>query len=64
MGLGKEANGMGLLVQGGKVVDLEKGLGGNRGAWMGAEMSRMYSEGIRGTAGVFLELAEMLRGKL
>ena len=35
---GMRANGVGVFVQGGKFVDLERGLAGSRGAWMGREM--------------------------
>lgn len=45
MGLGKKASGMGLMVQGGEVVDLEKGIAGNRDSWMGARMATMYRSG-------------------
>lgn len=45
MGLGQAASGMGLMVQGGEVVDLEKGIAGNRNAWMGERMASMYRSG-------------------
>lgn len=65
MGLGKEANGMGLLVQGGKVVDLERGIAGSRKSWMGEEVAKDYEEGVKGTMAVFLGLAQsMKQGKL
>ena len=40
-----QANGMGLLVQAGKVVDLERGIAKSRKAWMGEEMARVYQSG-------------------
>ncbi|KAK4702439.1 hypothetical protein P7C70_g3787, partial [Phenoliferia sp. Uapishka_3] len=42
---GQKANGMGLMVQKGLVMDLEKGIAKNRRHWMGAEMEGLYRSG-------------------
>lgn len=42
---GQKANGMGLMVQGGLVTDLEKGIAKTRRSWMGDVMAKMYSSG-------------------
>jgi NAD(P)-dependent dehydrogenase (short-subunit alcohol dehydrogenase family) len=45
MGLGMGANGKGMLVQAGKVADVEEGLARSRKAWMGEEMLELFREG-------------------
>lgn len=45
MGEGKKSNGKGILVQGGKWSDLEKGIAGAREQWMGKEMALLYKGG-------------------
>jgi NAD(P)-dependent dehydrogenase (short-subunit alcohol dehydrogenase family) len=45
MSLGMEANGKGMLVQAGRVVDLEKGIATTRKAWMGEEMLNLFRGG-------------------
>lgn len=42
---GKKANGKGILVQGGKCADLERGIARTRAAWMGEEMLQLYKGG-------------------
>lgn len=49
---GKKANGKGLLVQGGKWADLEKGIAGSRGKWMGEEMAELYKGGAKSGVGI------------
>ena len=48
---GVRANGMGLMVQGDRVTDVEAGLARSRGVWMGEEQLRLFRGG-RG-AGLF-----------
>jgi hypothetical protein len=45
MSLGIGANGKGLLVQAGKVADVEEGIAKNRKAWMGPEMLDLFRGG-------------------
>lgn len=45
MGLGIEANGKGLLVQAGRVADVEKGIATSRKIWMGEEMLGLFRGG-------------------
>lgn len=45
MSLGIGGNGKGLLVQAGKVADVEEGIARNRKAWMGAEMLDLFRGG-------------------
>lgn len=45
MGQGMEANGKGLLVQAGRVADLEKGIATSRKTWMGEEMLGLFRGG-------------------
>ena len=45
MSLGIEANGKGLLVQAGRVADLEKGIATTRKLWMGEEMLSLFRSG-------------------
>lgn len=45
MGLGMQGNGKGMLVQQGKVVDLEKGIAATRELWMGKEMLELFRGG-------------------
>lgn len=45
MSLGMGGNGKGLLVQAGKVADVEEGIARNRKAWMGAEMLDLFRGG-------------------
>lgn len=42
---GYKANGMGIMVQGGKFIDVEKSIQNSRKVWMGNEMDRMYKGG-------------------
>ena len=39
------ANGKGMLVQAGKVADVEEGIAKNRKVWMGAEMLELFRGG-------------------
>lgn len=45
MGLGMEGNGKGMLVQAGKVADVEEGTARNRKVWMGGEMLELFRGG-------------------
>ncbi|KAL2435369.1 hypothetical protein ABEF95_015729 [Exophiala dermatitidis] len=45
MGLGIDANGKGLLVQAGRVADVEAGIATSRNVWMGEEMLRLFRGG-------------------
>ncbi|KAL2400971.1 hypothetical protein ABEF95_015665 [Exophiala dermatitidis] len=45
MGLGLDANGKGLLVQAGRVADVEAGIATSRNVWMGEEMLRLFRGG-------------------
>jgi len=45
MSLGMRANGKGMLVQAGKVADVEEGIAKNRKVWMGAEMLELFRGG-------------------
>ena len=45
MSLGIGANGKGMLVQAGKVADVEEGIAKNRKVWMGAEMLELFRGG-------------------
>jgi NAD(P)-dependent dehydrogenase (short-subunit alcohol dehydrogenase family) len=45
VGKGLEANGMGLLVQAGRVADLEAGIAKTRALWMGEEMLGLFRGG-------------------
>ncbi|KAL2428435.1 hypothetical protein ABEF91_008579 [Exophiala dermatitidis] len=45
MGLGMDANGKGLLVQAGRVADVEAGIATSRNVWMGEEMLRLFRGG-------------------
>lgn len=45
MGLGNQGNGKGMLVQAGRVADLEEGIAKTRGAWMGEEMLGLFRGG-------------------
>lgn len=45
MGLGAKGNGKGMLVQAGRVADLEEGIAKTRSAWMGDEMLRLFRGG-------------------
>jgi len=45
MGLGMGANGKGMLVQAGKVADVEEGIAKNRKVWMGTEMLELFRGG-------------------
>lgn len=45
MGLGMGANGKGMLVQAGKVADVEEGIAKNRKVWMGPEMLELFRGG-------------------
>lgn len=45
MSLGMGANGKGMLIQAGKVADLEEGIAKNRKTWMGAEMLELFRGG-------------------
>jgi NAD(P)-dependent dehydrogenase (short-subunit alcohol dehydrogenase family) len=45
MSLGMGANGKGMLVQAGKVADVEEGIAKNRKVWMGAEMLELFRGG-------------------
>src|SRR4051812_24149311 len=45
MGLGMKGNGKGLLVQAGRVADLEAGIAKTRGQWMGKEMLELFRGG-------------------
>ncbi|EXJ69439.1 uncharacterized protein A1O5_07475 [Cladophialophora psammophila CBS 110553] len=45
MSLGIEANGKGMLIQGGRVADLEKGIATSRKIWMGEEMLNLFRGG-------------------
>ncbi|KIW14387.1 hypothetical protein PV08_07169 [Exophiala spinifera] len=45
MSQGMEANGKGLLVQAGRVADLERGIATSRKIWMGEEMLRLFRGG-------------------
>lgn len=45
MGLGMGANGKGMLVQAGKVADVEEGIARNRKVWMGSEMLDLFRGG-------------------
>ena len=42
---GVKANGMGLLVQGGRTADLELGIAKGRKDWMGEEMLKLFRGG-------------------
>ncbi len=42
MSLGMEGNGKGLLIQAGRVADLEKGIATSRKMWMGEEMLNLF----------------------
>ena len=44
-GLGSKGNGKGMLVQAGKVADLEEGIARTRSAWMGKEMLALFRGG-------------------
>ncbi|GAB7361917.1 hypothetical protein MBLNU230_g1955t1 [Neophaeotheca triangularis] len=45
MDIGMEGNGMGLLVQGGRIADLEVGIARGREGWMGKEMLELFRGG-------------------
>ena len=45
MSLGMGANGKGMLVQAGKVADVEEGIAKNRKVWMGTEMLELFRGG-------------------
>ncbi|OCT48436.1 Short-chain dehydrogenase reductase 3b [Cladophialophora carrionii] len=45
MSLGMEGNGKGLLIQAGRVADLEKGIATSRKIWMGTEMLDLFRGG-------------------
>ena len=45
MSLGTKANGKGLLIQAGRVVDLEEGIAKTRKLWMGTEMLDLFRGG-------------------
>ena len=45
MSLGMQGNGKGLLIQGGRVADLENGIATSRKIWMGEEMLRLFRGG-------------------
>lgn len=45
MGLGMKGNGKGMLVQAGKVADMEEGIAKNRKTWMGGEMLELFRGG-------------------
>lgn len=45
MGLGMEANGKGLVIQAGKVADVEAGIAKSRKIWMGEEMLSLFRGG-------------------
>jgi NAD(P)-dependent dehydrogenase (short-subunit alcohol dehydrogenase family) len=45
MGLGQQANGKGMLVQGSRVADLEEGMAKTRKLWMGSEMLDLFRGG-------------------
>ena len=45
MSLGTKANGKGLLIQAGRVVDLEEGMAKTRKLWMGQEMLDLFRAG-------------------
>lgn len=45
MGLGMEANGMGVLIQGNRMQELEGGIAKTRGLWMGEEMLGLFRGG-------------------
>lgn len=52
MGEGTKSNGKGILVQGGKWSDLEKGIARSREGWMGKEMALLYKGGKDGGVGI------------
>jgi NAD(P)-dependent dehydrogenase (short-subunit alcohol dehydrogenase family) len=45
MSLGTKGNGKGLLIQGGRTVDLEEGMAKTRSLWMGKEMLDLFRGG-------------------
>ena len=45
MSLGMKANGKGLLIQAGKVADIEEGIAKSRKTWMGEEMLNLFRGG-------------------
>ena len=45
MSLGAQGNGKGLLIQAGRVADLEAGIAKTRGTWMGEEMLKLFRGG-------------------
>ena len=45
LGLGMDGNGKGMLIQAGKVADVEEGIARNRTVWMGGEMLDLFRGG-------------------
>lgn len=45
--LGLRANGMGIMVQGDAMVDVEEGYAKSRDAWMGVHMLTLFKSGLK-----------------